>query len=658
MAGCRSHDGSLLMQWEHRIGSLTIQQAMLPTRLNCKAGSGLGGKSLKKQYLALTVLVFVLVSLSVLLIIRHLEKSPATVASSNAAAAKLNARAETIKALELRVAQADPNAQLALAKLLLDGTETPPNYKRARALLVSASKQLPEATVGLVVLQRKEWLRDNTLPDADTLKTQALATQDAFAIEFLLGDVLYGDQNPPPPITNLANGGSPLANAKLAYFYSEMAERAANCKAMADSAKKLKSLGLAVAADIMPKCSPIPRVPNSRQLAINHALAALNGRDVGAEKIRYWTLLFRRLRDSHPSVSGAHLGTLLEMQFEHVAPKRDPYSEDIAEGLSSVGGMIKNEGDSGSDYDIGLAVKFLTRAAELGDDGAQKNMGELYKTGAGTLKDFDMAARYFAQSAQQGNADAMKNLGLAFIRGDGVEQDKVQAYFWLSLCTLGDMDAHIGLADQFGLADQAKMSRRTGGAVVWDDIRLSSGRVRDELAQTMSAQQLTEAQGLARAWLPSYQVGPPPTLASINAGTIGAASNASDRTSKKSIPMHQEGGGYVVPVLIDNSITLNFVVDSGASDVSVPSDVVSTLMRTGTLTPSDFLDAKTYVLADGSKMPSRTFRIKSLKVGDIVVENVVGSIAPAQGALLLGQSFLSHFKTWSIDNTNHALVVE
>ena len=125
-----------------------------------------------------------------------------------------------------------------------------------------------------------------------------------------------------------------------------------------------------------------------------------------------------------------------------------------------------------------------------------------------------------------------------------------------------------------------------------------------------------------------------------------------------SVPMHSEGGIYVVPVLINDAITLNFVVDSGAADVSIPADVVMTLMRTGTLKETDFLGEKTYVLADGSKVPSQTFRIRSLKVGNKVLENVTGSVAAVQGNLLLGQSFLSRFKSWSIDNTKHALVFE
>jgi hypothetical protein len=50
-------------------------------------------------------------------------------------------------------------------------------------------------------------------------------------------------------------------------------------------------------------------------------------------------------------------------------------------------------------------------------------------------------------------------------------------------------------------------------------------------------------------------------------------------------------------------------------------------MRAGTLTKADFFGTQIYVLADGSKVPSRTFRIKSLKIGDKIIENVNGSTA-------------------------------
>ena len=125
-----------------------------------------------------------------------------------------------------------------------------------------------------------------------------------------------------------------------------------------------------------------------------------------------------------------------------------------------------------------------------------------------------------------------------------------------------------------------------------------------------------------------------------------------------SVQMKKDGGTYVVPVLINNAITLDFVLDSGAADVSVPADVFRTLVRTGSIKGSDITGKQTYVLADGSKLQSPTFLIRSLKVGDTLVENVRGSVASTEGSLLLGQSFLERFKSWSIDNSNHELLLK
>jgi tetratricopeptide (TPR) repeat protein len=112
------------------------------------------------------------------------------------------------------------------------------------------------------------------------------------------------------------------------------------------------------------------------------------------------------------------------------------------------------------------------------------------------------------------------------------------------------------------------------------------------------------------------------------------------------VPLQKSGGTFVIPVSINGALTLNFIVDSGAADVSIPADVVLTLMRTGTLHGEDFLGSKTYQLADGSTVPSETFRIRTLKVGAREVEDVTGSVAKIEGNLLLGQSFLSRFRSW------------
>lgn len=139
---------------------------------------------------------------------------------------------------------------------------------------------------------------------------------------------------------------------------------------------------------------------------------------------------------------------------------------------------------------------------------------------------------------------------------------------------------------------------------------------------------------------------------------VAAATNGIQAANEKTfVSLQRAGGTYVVPVLINNAITLKFVIDSGAADVSIPADVFLTLVRTGTLQNNDFIGTQTYTLADGSIAPSATFRIRSLMVGNLVIENVTASIAPAAGPLLLGQSFLSRFNSWSIDNAREALVL-
>jgi len=113
----------------------------------------------------------------------------------------------------------------------------------------------------------------------------------------------------------------------------------------------------------------------------------------------------------------------------------------------------------------------------------------------------------------------------------------------------------------------------------------------------------------------------------------------------------------VLPVQVNDRITLDFTIDSGAADVVIPADVFSTLSRTGTITSKDMMASQVYELADGSRQEARRFRIRKLKIGNLELRNIVGSVTPAGGTLLLGQSFLSHLPSWSIDNRHGLLVI-
>jgi hypothetical protein len=129
-------------------------------------------------------------------------------------------------------------------------------------------------------------------------------------------------------------------------------------------------------------------------------------------------------------------------------------------------------------------------------------------------------------------------------------------------------------------------------------------------------------------------------------------------TSGTRVRLIREAGTFNVPVRINGVLELHFTVDSGAADVTIPADVVSTLVRTGTIIESDFVGEQTYRLADGSTIRSRTFRIRQLQVGDRTITNVLGSVANVNGSLLLGQSFLSRFQRVSFDYGQGVLVLE
>ena len=125
----------------------------------------------------------------------------------------------------------------------------------------------------------------------------------------------------------------------------------------------------------------------------------------------------------------------------------------------------------------------------------------------------------------------------------------------------------------------------------------------------------------------------------------------------ESIPLIHAHGTLQVPVVVNDKISLNFTIDSGATDVSVPAAVFSTLSRNGTVSPQDLLDKRLYKLADGSGEISQRFRIRSLRVGRLEVRDVIASVGDSGGLLLLGQSFLSRLKSWSIDNERQTLLI-
>ncbi len=149
------------------------------------------------------------------------------------------------------------------------------------------------------------------------------------------------------------------------------------------------------------------------------------------------------------------------------------------------------------------------------------------------------------------------------------------------------------------------------------------------------------------------------TLPTRNAAPTDRAAPAAEAqaAATETVTLEQVGGTFRVPAQVNGGITLSFVLDTGASDVAIPADVVQMLTRAGTVSSRDFMGTKTYVMADGSKLPGEAFTLHELTVGNHTIKNVIAHVAPVQGQLLLGQSLLSQLPAWTIDYKQHALVI-
>jgi len=148
-----------------------------------------------------------------------------------------------------------------------------------------------------------------------------------------------------------------------------------------------------------------------------------------------------------------------------------------------------------------------------------------------------------------------------------------------------------------------------------------------------------------------------PKVSDVSGAALLAMLLAWGAAYSESIPLVREHGTLQVPVVINGKTSFNFTVDSGATDVSIPANIFFSLTNAGTVSPQDFLDEQAYKLADGTTEFSRRFRIRSLRVGNLELRDVIASVVPSAGSLLLGQSFLSRLKSWSIDNERQVLLI-
>ncbi|WP_041952148.1 retropepsin-like aspartic protease family protein [Spirosoma spitsbergense] len=115
------------------------------------------------------------------------------------------------------------------------------------------------------------------------------------------------------------------------------------------------------------------------------------------------------------------------------------------------------------------------------------------------------------------------------------------------------------------------------------------------------------------------------------------------------VRMKKENGVYKVPVTV-NGTPMQFILDTGASLISISSTEAEFMMKQGTITDDDIVGQSRFQDANGDISPGSIIRLKSVQIGDRVLENVHASVVTgAKAPLLLGQSALSQFGKISLD---------
>ena len=118
--------------------------------------------------------------------------------------------------------------------------------------------------------------------------------------------------------------------------------------------------------------------------------------------------------------------------------------------------------------------------------------------------------------------------------------------------------------------------------------------------------------------------------------------------SQKYVEMKKINGVYQIPCKV-NGIPMNFIFDTGATDVTISLVEAKFLIKQGLLNKEDFKENINYSLADGSLLEGTKINLKSIEIDGFYIKNITASVINKQNApILLGQSAISKLGTYSI----------
>jgi hypothetical protein len=96
----------------------------------------------------------------------------------------------------------------------------------------------------------------------------------------------------------------------------------------------------------------------------------------------------------------------------------------------------------------------------------------------------------------------------------------------------------------------------------------------------------------------------------------------------KRVTLIDNGGGVVaIPTMVNDKENVNWVYNATSRKVEITEEMAVQLLESGAISKKDFEEGESIKTKEGKKLPSPTFIIATLQIGDVVLENVKVTIS-------------------------------
>lgn len=149
-----------------------------------------------------------------------------------------------------------------------------------------------------------------------------------------------------------------------------------------------------------------------------------------------------------------------------------------------------------------------------------------------------------------------------------------------------------------------------------------------------------------------------PFLSEDNKGNIWTSNSYKDVKGPVSdtLSVLNLNGMSYVKVKIGSQV-LVWLLDTGASDMLISSDIETTLKNEKVLSDQNYLGTSEYEMANGSIEICRKYKVNEVRFGKYYLNNIIVSVSDKAKRILVGRSLLNKFSSWKFNNADNTLIV-